>query len=255
MTRINDVYSYLCELAPLEKQMSFDNAGFQLGRGGNEVHRALLALDVTNAVVREAEGLGAELIISHHPLIFTPVKNITDCDAEHRRLLKLTAKDIAVISMHTNLDIAEGGVNDVLIRLLGAEPECALDADGCGRIGTLPEEKNMENFLTECKAALRVMGLRYYSAGRPVHRIAVMGGSGGDCVDDAYTKGCDTYVTADIKYHQFLHAAELGINLIDADHFCTEAPVMYSLKDKLSARFPETEFIVSAVHHQIIDFI
>ena len=123
MTRINDVYSYLCELAPLEKQMSFDNAGFQLGRSGNEVHRALLALDVTDDVVREAEELGAELIISHHPLIFTPVKNITDCDAGHRRLLKLAAKDIAVISMHTNLDIAEGGVNDVLIRLLGAEPE------------------------------------------------------------------------------------------------------------------------------------
>ena len=87
MTRINDVYSYLCELAPLEKQMSFDNAGFQLGRSGNEVHRALLALDVTDDVVREAEELGAELIISHHPLIFTPVKNITDCDAGHRRLL------------------------------------------------------------------------------------------------------------------------------------------------------------------------
>ena len=132
MTRINDVYSYLCELAPLEKQMSFDNAGFQLGRSGNEVHRVLLALDVTDDVVREAEELGAELIISHHPLIFTPVKNLTDCDAGHRRLLELAAKDIAVISMHTNLDIAEGGVNDVLIRALGAEPECALDTNGCG---------------------------------------------------------------------------------------------------------------------------
>ena len=255
MTLINDVYSYLCELAPLEMQMGFDNSGFQLGRGGNEVHRALLALDVTDAVVCEAEGLGAELIISHHPLIFTPVKNITDCDAEHRRLLELAAKNIAVISMHTNLDIAEGGVNDVLIRALGAEPECALDADGCGRVGTLPEEKDMEGFLTECKTVLRVKGLRYYSAGRPVHRLAVMGGSGGDCVDDAYAKGCDTYVTADIKYHQFLHAAELGINLIDADHFCTEDLVMYSLRDKLAARFPEAEFTVSAVHHQIIDFI
>ena len=138
MTRINDVYSYLCELAPLELQMSFDNAGFQLGRGSNEVHRALLALDVTDAVVREAGELGAELIISHHPLIFTPVKNLTDCDAGHRRLLELAAKDIAVISMHTNLDIAEGGVNDVLIRALGAEPECALDADGCGRVSASP---------------------------------------------------------------------------------------------------------------------
>lgn len=121
--------------------MSFDNAGFQLGRSGNEVHRALLALDVTDDVVREAEELGAELIISHHPLIFTPVKNITDCDAEHRRLLKLTAKDIAVISMHTNLDIAEGGVNDVLIRLLGAEPECALDADAAAESAHCPRKR------------------------------------------------------------------------------------------------------------------
>ncbi len=98
-------------------------------------------------------------------------------------------------------------------------------------------------------------GLRYYSAGHPVHRLAVMGGSGGDCIDDALHKGLRHICDCRYQYHQFLHAAELGINLIDADHFCTEDPVMYSLKDKLSARFPETEFIVSAVHHQIIDFI
>ena len=83
------------------------------------------------------------------------MKNITDCDAGHRRLLKLAAKDIAVISMHTNLDIAEGGVNDVLIRLLGAEPECVLDTDGCGRVGMLREEKDMESFLKNARLRSR----------------------------------------------------------------------------------------------------
>ena len=255
MAKVVDVFEYLNELAPVSLKMDFDNVGLLVGDASENVAKCLIALDITDEVITEAVQLGAQLIVSHHPIIFGSVKSVTADDLVGRKIIALVRSNISAICMHTNLDIAEGGVNDVLIRALGAEPECALDADGCGRVGTLPVEKDMESFLTECKAALRVKRLRYYSAGRPVYRLAVMGGSGGDCVDDAYAKGCDTYVTADIKYHQFLHAVELGINLIDADHFCTENPVMYSLRDKLSARFSETEFTVSAVHHQIIDFI
>lgn len=249
MTTVGDIYAFLQELAPLELQLGFDNAGIQLGRLDGGVRRALLALDATSEVAAEAAEAGCELIITHHPLFFTPVKHVTD-----ELTLSLIEGHVALISMHTNLDIAEGGVNDVLIALLGAQAQGGLDADNCGRIGTLPQELALEEFLARCKAALNTRGLRYYDAGRGVNRLAVMGGAGGDAVYAAYEKGCDTYVTADVKYHQFLQAKELGINLIDADHFCTENPVIYALEKKLSAAFPAVEFIISERHAQTVCF-
>lgn len=250
MRRAGEIYDYLKELAPLELQMDFDNSGFQLGRLDAEVNRALLALDVTEEVVGEAIELGAQLIISHHPLIFSKLRSIMDT-----KLLRLAENRIAVISMHTNLDIATGGVNDVLITLLGARADGPLDPDNCGRVGELPEAQQFDSFLRFCKTALDSKGLRYYDAGRPVKRLAVMGGSGGDYIGCAVEKDCDTYVTADIKYHQFLEAKELGINLIDGDHFCTENPVIPSLCEKLRHEFPDVCFTVSASHGQVISFI
>ena len=254
MTTNRDVFNTLCELAPLSLQMGFDNAGFQLGHLDAPVSRVLLALDVTDAVVQEAAELGAELIVSHHPLIFHPVKSLSDGDPATARLLRLAEQRIAVISMHTNLDIVDGGVNDVLMRLLGAETEGALDADGCGRIGRLPAALTMEAFLALCAERLGGHGLRYVDAGRPVQRIAVMGGSGGDAVEQAFRLGCDTYLTADVKYHEFQRAAELGVNLIDGDHFCTENPVIADLQNRLSARLPELSVVCSQRHGQLIRF-
>ena len=254
MTKIQEIFETLCAWAPLSLQMDFDNAGFQIGRGEGPVTRVLLALDVTDAVVEEALEMGAELIISHHPLLFHAAKSITDADPAMDRILRLAENRIAVISMHTNLDIAEGGVNDVLIRLLGAEPEEGLDVAGCGRVGQLPEPCDMPVFLARCKERLGVSGLRFYDAGRPVRRLAVMGGGGGESLEDAWRKGCDTYVTADLKYHQFLRAEELGLNLIDGDHFCTENPVIPVLRERLTAAFPELDFQVSKRHRQTICF-
>lgn len=250
MAIVSDVFDYLCRLAPLQLQMDFDNSGLLLGRKDNKVSKVLLALDVTDAVVDEALELGAQLIVSHHPLIFSSLKVITDS-----KLLKLIENKIAVISMHTNLDIAPGGVNDVLMAAVGAECCDVLDVHGCGRVGSLKESTALNTFLLHCKEVLNCNGIRFYSAGIPVKNIAVMGGSGGDEIDTAYDKGCDTYLTSDVKYHQFLRAAELGINLIDADHFCTENPIIPVLKSRLCNRFTDIEFVVSSVHNQIIDFI
>lgn len=254
MSTVSDIYESLCRLAPPELQMSFDNAGFLLGHGDAEVKRALLSLDVTEEVIDEAIALHAELIVSHHPLIFHPEKTITDGSVLGRKLLRLIENHIAVISMHTNLDIAEGGVNDVLLSLLGAKALGPLDEDGCGRVGLLPAPLCMTDFLPYCKDKLRSAGLRYWDAGRQVYRIAVMGGSGADSIERAAALGCDTYVTADIKYHQFQTAVDLGINLIDGDHFCTENPVISDLCTKLTVSHPDVCFSVSSVHRQIIRF-
>lgn len=254
MAKLSDVYSVLCSIAPPELQMDFDNSGVQLGHMGAEITKAVLALDITQDVIDEAIECGAELIISHHPLLFNPIKSFVDEDITAKKLLTLAENHIAAISMHTNLDISEGGVNDVLIALVGAKAELALE-DGCGRIGSLKEALPLRDFLLRCKAVLHTEGLRFYDSGHPVKRLAVMGGAGGDALRRAYELGCDTYLTADIKYHVFLEAAELGINLIDGDHFGTENPVIQPLAERLGNAFPEIEFIVSGRHKQLISFM
>lgn len=251
MTKIQDVYEVLCQLAPPELQTSFDNAGFLVGHVDRKVDTVLLALDITDEVADEAKALGAQLIVSHHPVIFHPLKSVT-AEGEGALVLKLIEAGIGAICMHTNLDIAAGGVNDVLLSLLGAEEAGALDADGCGRIGTLRQDMPLSAFLSICKERLQVNALRYVDGGRGVRKLAVMGGSGGSALRDAIEKGCDTYVTSDIKYHQFLEAKQLGINLIDADHFCTENPVVPILAEKLQQAFPELRIAISKRHHQTV---
>ncbi len=254
MTTTAEIYEFMKLLAPPELQMDFDNAGFLVGGLERGVSRVLLSLDATSEVIAEAADMGAELIITHHPLIWNAMKRLTEADITQRRVLRLAENRISLISMHTNLDIAEGGVNDVLLELLGADFVSVLDEDGCGRVGLLREPTDMAHFLPFCKAALQSEGLRYYDAGRRVEKIAVMGGAGGGSVERAYALGCDSYVTADIKYDQFLTARELGINLIDGDHFCTENPVIFALCERLRLAFPGVEFYVSRVHGQTARF-
>lgn len=251
MTKVSDIYAALCRVAPPELQLGFDNAGFLVGHADAEVHTVLMSLDITGEVIDEATELGAELIVSHHPIIFHPLHSVT-AEGEGALVLRLVEERIAAICMHTNLDIAQGGVNDVLLDLLGASCEGALDADGCGRVGLLQEPMSMSAFLALCKERLHVNALRYVDAGRQVRRLAVMGGAGGDAAAAAIAKDCDTYLTADVKYHQFLDAAERGLNLIDADHFCTENPVMPALAEKLREAFPELSFLLSKRHRQIV---
>lgn len=254
MSTVRDVFQTLCQTAPLELQMDFDNSGFLLGHGDQPVSRSLLSLDVTDAVIEEAIREKADLIVSHHPLIFHPLRSVTDDTPEGRRILRLIENGISVISMHTNLDIADGGVNDVLMATLGIQTESALDEEGCGRVGVLDAMLSMQEFLPRVKEALRCSGLRYVDAGKRVYRVAVMGGSGADSIDRAAALGCDTYVTADIKYHQFQRALDLGLNLIDADHFNTENPVIPALLGRLQSRHPDVEFRISAAHQAIIRF-
>jgi len=258
MTTVNDVLDMLSELAPVSLKMDFDNVGLLVGDRSKEVNRLLIALDITDAVIDEAVALGAELIVSHHPLIFTPLKSVLSDDICGRKVIKLIENGISAICMHTNLDIVEGGINDVLIKALGAEPEMLIEPTGegvgLGRVGQIPEPLTLEVFLERCKTALKVSDLRYVSGGKDVSRIGVMGGAGAFALENAVKAGCDTYITADIKYHEFLNAADYGINLIDGDHFCTENLIIPVLHEKLSAAFSEVSVAVSSVHAQTVRF-
>lgn len=253
MATVEEIFGFLCELAPVETQMDFDNAGFLVGHSDAKVGRAIAALDITDEVIQEAIDSDAQLIISHHPVVWGSLRAVTDTGSG-RKTLRLAESGIAAICMHTNLDIAAGGVNDALMAVLGIDGEGALDKHGCGRFGRLEPGMELRDFLALCKSRLGANGLRYYDAGKRAERVAVMGGAGGDAVEDAFRKGCDTYVTADIKYHEFLLARELGLNLIDAGHYPTENPVIPVISALLAQRFPETEFIVSRRHRQIVSF-
>ena len=260
--KIKEILNALEMFAPLPLQDGFDNAGLQVGLTDAEATGALLCLDVTEAVVDEAIALGYNLIVSHHPLFFE-LKSVTDSDRTGRKIVNLIRNGISAICFHTNLDAACGGVNDTMAGLLGlknikllSEEGIGQDGEpyGIGRYGELSEPVSMDSFLGLVKTRLKSNGLRYHDAGRPVKRVAVLGGSGGGDMKHAIEKGCDTFITADIRYDVFLAAKEEGLNLIDADHFCTENVVCTTLKEWLVRAFPDVRADISASHGQTASF-
>ena len=263
MVTVGMIYDLLNKLAPVHYQMDFDNSGFLVGDREAEVKSVLTALDITDAVIAEAAACSANLIVSHHPLLFHPLRNVLADDLTGRKVLALAKHGISAICMHTNLDIADGGVNDALMNTLHAEitgllEPSGIDDDGnplgCGRIGYLAEAMPLDAFLRYITERLHVSGLRYCSSGKQVHKIAVCGGSGGNMLELAHDAGCDTFVTADIKYDRFLAAKELGVNLIDADHFCTENVVVPVIAQTIQDAFPELEVMISKTLRQTTQF-
>jgi len=256
MATVKDIYCAMDEWAPFETQMDFDNAGFLVGRGEAKADKVLVALDITQEVVEEAAKLGCQVIVSHHPVIFHPVKAVTDESVTGRTLLALTEAKIAAICCHTNLDAAQDGVNDCLAQALGLQEVTQLHPDGVdragrtygiGRVGMCHQPgMSAADYAGRVKLLLGAAGVRYTDGGRPVRRVAVGGGSCGDFEGAAIAAGCDTFVTSDLGYHQFLDAAGKGINLIDAGHFPTEDPVCSKLVDELSRAFPSLSIEKSA---------
>ena len=262
MAQVKEILSALEAFAPVRLKMDFDNVGLLAGFSGKEVDRILVALDITDAVIREAVAEQAQLIVSHHPLFFS-VNSITDTDRTGRKLTAILSNGISAICMHTNLDAAAGGVNDMLADAAGLTGAVLLHEDAYdeagtpysyGRVGTLSSQMKLADYLAFLKKRLNANGLRYHDAGRVVYKVATEGGSGGDDLKYAVAHGCDTYLTSDIKYDVFLEARELGINLIDGDHFCTENVVTSALQKKLSSLFPEIQTKVSSVHGQTAQF-
>lgn len=263
MVTVENIYNVLNALAPVRYQMDFDNSGFLVGDREQKVKTVLTTLDITDAVIEEAVSLKADLIVSHHPLLFHPLRNVLADDLTGRKVLALARNGISAICMHTNLDIADGGVNDALMHALNAEVTGFLEPSGtddrgnplgCGRVGVLLEAMPLDAFLGYLTNCLHVSGLRYCDGGKPVHKIAVCGGSGGSMLELAYDAECDTFVTADIKYDRFLAAKELGVNLIDADHFCTENVVVPVIAQSIRDAFPDIEVHISKILRQTAQF-
>lgn len=263
VTNVGEVLSFLQEKAPFELQEGFDNAGFLVGRETAQVSKILVALDITRQVAEEAAELGAQLIVAHHPVIFGGARSVTDQTVTGRIVLSLVEHGIAAICAHTNLDAVEGGVNDALaLRLgltgIGQLKQTGVDGQGrpygIGRVGTVTRQP-LYDFAMGVKRLLGANGLRLVDGGRPVHKVAVGGGACGEMMEDAIALGCDTFVTSDVKYHQFLEAKAQGLNLIDAGHFPTEDVVCPVLQDWLAQRFPQVTVTVSTRHHEVFPYL
>lgn len=263
MTTVQNIYDFLQSKAPFELQMSFDNAGFLVGRGDKAVSRVLVALDITEEVVSEAIDAGAQLIVAHHPVIWGGAKSVTDQTETGRILLTMIEHGISAICAHTNLDAVTGGVNDALARKLGLSDIQQLHQDGIdpngepygiGRVGCVPEQ-SLDEFAMSVKALLGANGIRMVDGGKPVRKVAVGGGACSDMIGDAIAKGCDTFVTSDVKYNGFLDAKALQINLIDAGHYPTENVICPVLKEWLKEAFPQLTAEISLRHHEVFSYI
>lgn len=262
MTTVNDILTYLETLAPVSMKMDWDNVGLLCGSRSQQVTKILVALDPFESVCREAADVGADLLVTHHPLIFQPAKSVTDETGVGRAILSLVRNDISAINAHTNLDCAPGGVNDVLAQTLGLENVrviCPSGVDDQGRPWGLLRQGTVESqplaqFLGHVKQRLGCKGLRYVSGGKSVTNVAVGGGACGGELMEAVNAGCDTFVTSDVRYNQFWDAKELGLNLIDAGHFHTENPVCAMLAEKLQQAFPEIQVVCSQNHTDCANF-
>ena len=262
MTTVADILHYLETLAPRSMKMDWDNVGLLCGSKKQTVNKILIALDPFEGVCEEAAQWGADLLITHHPIIFKPAKAVTDETSIGRSIMCLIRNSISAINAHTNLDQASGGVNDVLANKLGLQDiavidPCGIDANGAEwgllRCGSVTEQP-LADFLAIVKESLGCEGLRYVDGGKPVRKVAVGGGACAGGMLDAVRAGCDTFVTSDIKYNQFWDAYDLGLNLIDAGHFATENPVVAVLAQKIAAAFPEIEVKISENHHDCMKF-
>ena len=248
MTTVQQIYEEMQRIAPLALAESWDNPGLLVDCGG-EVSCVLVTLDITPEVVEEAAAGGCELIVSHHPVIFSPLKKLTPRDVP----FQLMQKGISAICMHTNLDAAEGGVNEVLAGIFGMR-DWEVFADGCGRVGevdpiTVPELARKAQAVLGGRCNRPRSGpavqVKFADTGRTVKRLAVISGAGGSMFEDALAVGADCLLTGEANHHHAIDAKRLGLSLIAAGHYATEFPVAAAVAEKLRRAFPELGVLVS----------
>ena len=257
---VKEIMNCITEIAPLQWQEDYDNAGLQVGDVNAEVHKALIALDVTEALVDEAIAKKGDLVVSHHPLIFRGLKHLSPATGIERAVMKAIKHDIAIISMHTNLDNSYMGVSRVLADRLGLTHLSILQpsADhpelcGAGMMGEFEKPMEEIEFLELVAECIGSPCLRHSAlTGRMVKKVGLCGGSGSPFIADAVKNQVDAYLTADIKYHDFF--APDGILLVDGGHFETEQFTKQLIKDLIQKKFPNfaaeiAETNTNAVHY------
>ena len=241
---------------PREAALDFDNVGLLAGRTEKEVERVYIALDATDAVLDRAIEAGAEMLITHHPLIFSPLKKVTDEDFVSRRVVKLIQNDISYYAMHTNYDVL--GMAELAEKILGIRDSEVLDItmekdgkpEGIGRIGELEKPMTLEECCVYVKHKLNLGSLKVFGDMQAeVSRLAISPGSGKTAIAAAIAKGADVLVTGDIGHHDGLDAVEQGLAVIDAGHYGTEYIFIDDMRRFLEDKLPVLDVITTPVIH------
>ncbi len=222
--KISDVIERIEKEFPQELAYEWDNVGLLVGDRNREVTNVVTCLDVTEDVIEFAKNAQAELIISHHPVIFSPINCINGDTKSGKLLMDVIENKIAIYSAHTNCDKAENGINSRLAEMFGLSSVESLEEDGLGRIGNLPKELPFDEFAKTVENELSTKVRFCGDTKKLVKRVAICSGAGGDVIPTAISKGADVLITGDTKYHQMLDFKG-DINIIDAGHFGTECIV------------------------------
>ncbi len=245
--KVKEVYEFLDSYAPFAQQDEFDNSGLLIGDENSTVKGICLCLDITNAVIKEAVSHRANLIISHHPVIFDPLK----CLEAGTPTYELAKHKLSAICMHTNADMAEYGVTDIMIELLGfdksdevLEPVLS-DGKGYGKVCKLPIPTRAASLAESCRDAFDCAVVRYSDTDRTITKVAVCSGAGGSAISHAVKAGCDAFITGDIKHSQWIEAQTHDLCLIDAGHFHTENILCNYLCGILSRKFHDIEIFTA----------
>lgn len=251
--KVYNIAGAIEKLAPTELAENWDNVGLMLGSMKREVNRITVCLEVTSEIANEAVENGTDLIVSHHPMIFRPISRVLESEPTGNIIYTLARGDVSVYSAHTNLDNADGGMNDLLAEKLELEnvhkyndDEC-VDAfgtplDNIGRVGNVDSPISLDDFADFVRRVLGCRTLRYVgNADEIINTVALCSGAGGDLIYNAYHAGADVYVTSDIKHHEAQLAAELGINIIDAGHYETENIICEFMREYLLNFYPQLD--------------
>lgn len=242
---VSQLYAALDARIPRAYSCAWDNDGLSCCPDPDAaVTGVLVCLDLTEETVSLAKARGYNVILTHHPQLFRPLKAVAGNDTASRKVITLIQSGISAMSFHTRLDALPGGVNDTLAAALGLVDVTPFgDADGedgnaagmpVGRIGSLPEAESFEVFCARVKTALRLPAVIAADCGKPVRRVAVLGGAGDDDVSAARAAGADVYVTGELRYHQLCDAPFSGMSLVYAGHYHTEYPVLSVLSDMVT---------------------
>lgn len=242
--RCKELMEKLEALAPVSYACEWDNPGFLVGRADKEIRRIQVALDATDEQVDQAIGTGTDLLLTHHPLIFKPLKKVNDEDFISRRILRLIQADICYVAMHTNFDIAPGCMADLAAERLGLRAEAPLQVTGeyegkpvgIGKIGILERAMTVEKLAKLVKERfdlpfVTVYGLEWVT--EPVMRVAVSPGAGGSMIRHGLACGVQVLITGDIGHHEGIDAAACGMAVIDAGHYGLEHIFMPFMKEYL----------------------
>lgn len=233
------------QLAPRSLALDFDNVGLLIEPDHREIKRVLLALDCTSVTAREAIDMGVDLLVTHHPQFFHGVKSIGYSSPITGAAALLLRHGIGHYAAHTNLDAAEGGVNDTLSALLELHDVMPMPPENIGRIGTLPEPMKLSALVKKCNEVLGSHGAYTGDPDRIVSRVAILGGSGGGDIAYAHAAGAEAFVTGEAKHNQILEAWERDLPLILCGHYETEQVVLKSLLNRLQILAPDVQYTIT----------